>query len=133
MGKSGPLCWHTESLVRPGDDPVCRAAQDAVLHNDASIVGRLSVATAGDAVQGEEVAVSSQHCVSLRTVAILGDQLRLKQDKRACGQSRPQDPASDLLSYRLSREDVCVPWTPAVCFFLFPGRSREISFPKGDT
>jgi hypothetical protein len=78
MGMSGPSCWHTESLARPCDDPVRRAAEEAVLHNDAPFVARLSVATVGDAVQGEEVAVSSHHCVRLRIVAIFGDQLRLK-------------------------------------------------------
>jgi hypothetical protein len=49
-----------------------------MLDNDASFVTHLFLATAGDAMQGKEVAVSSLHCVRLRIVAILGDQLRLK-------------------------------------------------------
>jgi hypothetical protein len=92
MEMLGPCCCHTGSLLRPDDDPVRRAAEETMLHNDAPFVARLSMATAGDAVQGEEVAVSSQHCVRLRFVAILGDQLRLKQEKCACSQSRPQRP-----------------------------------------
>jgi hypothetical protein len=147
MEMSGPRCWHTEGLARSDDDPVRRAAEETVLHDDGPFVARLSMATSGDAVQGEEVAVSSQHCVRLRIVAILGDQLRLKQDKRGCSQSRPQCPtegscalsAAQRLTYCLIGFCVrifCVPWTPPVCFFqggrrksvLLRGASRKFAF-----
>jgi hypothetical protein len=131
---------HTEGLVRPNDDPVRRAAEQTMLHNDATFVPRLSTARAGDAVQGEEVAVSSQHCVRLRIVAILGDQLRLKQEKSACGQSisdpvpnrRPPypvgGPAFDLLSFRPLRENVLCAIGPADVFSREEGKKQ---FPHG--
>jgi hypothetical protein len=133
MGMSGPRCWHTEGLARPDDDPVCRAAEETVLHNDAPFVALLPMPTVGDTVQGEEVTVSSHHCVRLRIVAILGDQLRLKQDKCACSQSRRsrlQCPAEGRralsaaqgLFYSPLREDVLCAMDPPLSFFQEGGR-----------